>query len=252
VKATGATTHYSWAADHQLLSITYPDNSTSTFRYDPLGRRVEIVDGNATSRYAFDGQAVAAEYDSANTLVATYVHDPKSFTRTFEMTRGGQRYFYLTDAQGSTIALTTISGAVANTYRYDAFGRSVKVESVANPFTFTGQFFDGTAGLFLFPVRAYDPTLGRFLSEDPLPALNPYPYVSNNPTNAVDPTGAATGAENTVIRSRVHLIRNATYWACIDTAIAVGLAYFAGTPLTVGAVIGITNYALQRCGHLRV
>jgi RHS repeat-associated protein len=195
VKATGATTHYSWAADHQLLGITYPDNSTSTFRYDPLGRRVEVVDGPATSRYAFDGQAVAAEYDGTNALVATYVRDPNSTTRTFEMTRGGQRYFYLTDAQGSTTALTTISGAVANTYKYDAFGRSVQLGSVANAFTFTGQFVDRQAGLFLFPARAYDPALGRFLSEDPLAAVNPYPYVSNNPTNAVDPLGLSTVEE---------------------------------------------------------
>jgi RHS repeat-associated protein len=166
------------------------------------------------------------------------------------MTRGGQRYIYLTDAQGSTTALTTISGAVANTYTYDAFGTSVQVGNVANPFTYTGQFFDGAAGLFLFPVRAYDPALGRFLSEDPLPALNLYPYVSNNPTNAVDPTGAQDETEDTVIHSRVHLTRRAAYWACIDTAIGVGLAYFAGSPLTVGAVIGITDYALRTCRHL--
>ena len=107
------------------------------------------------------------------------------------MTRGGQRYFYLTDAQGSTTALTTISGATANTYTYDAFGTAAQTGTVANPFTYTGQLSDRTAGLYLFPLRAYDPTAGRFLSEDPMQAMNPYPYVMNDPTNFVDPTGAA-------------------------------------------------------------
>ncbi len=44
--------------------------------------------------------------------------------------------------------------------------------------------------------RYYDPTIGRFLTRDPLPAstrepqsLNAYPYVQNNPVNRVDPTG---------------------------------------------------------------
>lgn len=44
----------------------------------------------------------------------------------------------------------------------------------------------------------YDPTPGRFLSEDPNPAgtfadgPNNYAYVHNGPTNATDPTGMAT------------------------------------------------------------
>ena len=233
------------------MSITYPDNSTSTFRYDPLGRRVEVKDGASTSRYAYDRDAITAEYDGTNTLVASYVHDPTSSTRTFEMTRGGQRYFYLSDALGSTTVLTTAAGTTAGMYTYDAFGGSVQTGSVTNPFTFTGQLFDSAAGLYLFPQRAYDAGLGRFVSEDPLSSINPYSYVSNNPTNTVDPTGAQAETEDTVIRNRTGQIRNAQFWACVDLAIAQGLTYFAGSPLTVGAVIGITNYALQRCGHLR-
>lgn len=38
----------------------------------------------------------------------------------------------------------------------------------------------------------YDPTVGRWLSEDPLslePDTNPYRYVHNSPTNLTDPSG---------------------------------------------------------------
>ncbi len=38
-------------------------------------------------------------------------------------------------------------------------------------------------------ARWYDPTLGRFASEDPVDALNLYPYVGNQPMTYVDPTG---------------------------------------------------------------
>ncbi len=195
---SGATITFSWTAEHHLLGITYPNGSTSTFRYDPAGRRVEIVDGATTTRYAFDGQAIAAEYDGANALGASYVHHPTSPTTTYEMTRGGQRYFYLTDALGSTMQLVTAGGAVANSYTYGAFGVPTQTGTVENPFTYTGQLFDRQAGLYLFPVRVYDPALGRFLGEDPNPSANAYPYVKNNPTNLVDPSGASSTSETVI------------------------------------------------------
>jgi RHS repeat-associated protein len=55
---------------------------------------------------------------------------------------------------------------------------------------FTGEVYDSTGGLDLFPPRAYDPSTGRFVSEDPIPSINPYPYVQNDPVNLLDPRGA--------------------------------------------------------------
>ncbi len=53
-----------------------------------------------------------------------------------------------------------------------------------------------TGGLVKVGVRWYDPTVGRFLQQDPwlgalaLPlTLNAYAYCANNPVNMVDPTG---------------------------------------------------------------
>jgi RHS repeat-associated protein len=199
-KVGGATTTYSWSAEHQLLGITYPNATTAKFAYDPLGRRVAITEGTTTTRYAYDRQAIAAEYDGSNTLLATYIRPGADPTRALEMVRGGQRYFYLADAQQSTTALTALDGSVAATYAYDAFGTPTQTTgTVANPFTYTGQLHDAAAGLLLFPLRAYDPKLGRFLSEDPKPPVNPYPYVFNSPTNMTDPTGAAGSLEEAVL-----------------------------------------------------
>jgi RHS repeat-associated protein len=252
VTANGATTRQTWNAGHQLLGISYADNSTSSFRYDPAGRRVEVAHGTSTSRYGYDHEAIAAEYDAANSLVASYVHDPNSPTRTLEMSRGGEQYFYLTDALGSTTALTTSVGATANTYAYGAFGTTVRTGTVQNPFTFTGQLFDPASGLYLFPLRAYDPAHGRFSSEDPIDSSNLYPYVANHPTSAVDPTGAQDEDEDTIIRSfSTRAQRRIQFSACAQAVIFQRLYVnvLFGIPVNVGNVIDITDHVLSECGR---
>jgi RHS repeat-associated protein len=56
---------------------------------------------------------------------------------------------------------------------------------------------DPTGPRNYYRARYYDPKIGRFLSEDPIPIgqrkleeLNPYAYVANNPVNFIDPSGA--------------------------------------------------------------
>ena len=43
------------------------------------------------------------------------------------------------------------------------------VGAVAIPFQFAGREGDGEIGLYYYRARYYDPILGRFLQEDPLP-----------------------------------------------------------------------------------
>jgi len=194
-KATGETTSYTWSAEHQLIGITRPDGTATVFRYDPLRRPVEIDEGTSVTRYAYDEKNIAAEYDATNTLTAAYVHDPTQTNRQLEMVRGGQRYFYLSDAQRSTTVLATLTGSVATSYTYTAFGTPSQSGDLINPFAYTGQFYEPKAGLLLFPLRGYDPALGRFASEDTLPSVNPYTYVLNSPPNLTDPTGAQAFGE---------------------------------------------------------
>ncbi len=63
---------------------------------------------------------------------------------------------------------------------------------------FTGREWDPETGLYYYRARYYDPKIGRFISEDPLPLrarkpreLDAYAYVANNPVNYSDPTGLA-------------------------------------------------------------
>jgi len=78
-------------------------------------------------------------------------------------------------------------------------GRSMASDAAKEGFT--GHERDHEVGLDYMVARRYDPTLGRFMSVDPMadeyPGLNPYHYVMNNPLIYLDPTGmcAESGVE---------------------------------------------------------
>ena len=87
--------------------------------------------------------------------------------------------------------LTNSSGTVTKTYNYDAFGVEKNPDSNdANPFRYCGEYFDVETGTYYLRARYYNPTVGRFLSEDPIrDGLNWYTYCYNNPVLFIDPSG---------------------------------------------------------------
>jgi len=139
-------------------------------------------------------------------------------------TVGSNSYFYLSDGLGSTTELTDTSATVQNAYQYDVWG-SLRATSgsTANQFEFAGQQTDHNAnrGLQYLRARYYDPSLGRFISRDPLPFSNRYSYGLDNPTNVADPYGAfpcpgcsklkkATKATVTAVTSAAKSVSDAT------------------------------------------
>ncbi len=113
------------------------------------------------------------------------------------------RYYYIYNAHGDVVNLVDASGNSVASYAYDTWGALTSVtESFANgwtnPYRYDGRDgvrYDASDGLYWMSVRAYDPTLGRFISHDPLGrtplffADQPYAYAGNNPVSNVDPSG---------------------------------------------------------------
>jgi RHS repeat-associated protein len=100
-------------------------------------------------------------------------------------------YFGL-DNVGSRRVVWNADGSLKVKFNYSAWGECSRVGGVAADewlACFTGKEYDAT-GLVYFNARYYDPTMGRFLTEDPSrKGTSWYSYCSNNPLTYTDPTG---------------------------------------------------------------
>jgi RHS repeat-associated protein len=98
----------------------------------------------------------------------------------------------LSDALGSTVAVTDSNGNLSAWYAYEPFGRTtVNGSTGTDIYQFTGRDNDGT-GLYYLRSRYYDPSSGRFISADPIGfggGPNVYAYAEGDPINLRDPLG---------------------------------------------------------------
>jgi RHS repeat-associated protein len=91
---------------------------------------------------------------------------------------------------------------VIESYKYDAFaapaiydanGNPLSSSAKSNRFLFTGREYANAFGFYEYRARAYHPTLGRFMSEDPklfdAGDYNLFRYCHNDPIDFTDPMG---------------------------------------------------------------
>ncbi|NLD37093.1 MAG: RHS repeat-associated core domain-containing protein [Desulfatiglans sp.] len=185
-------TSYTFDYEHRLKTI----GSTIQYFYDGMGKRVRAVRSGVTTKYIYDARGnLLAEADSNNVIQRYYIYGNGLMAK---VTASENTYCYHYNATGSTIAITDSSQSIVNKYAYTPFGEiGNEVEALAQPFKYIGQYgvMSESNGLYYMRARYYDPTLGRFISEDPLGFgagdVNLYVYVNNNPVLLIDPSGSA-------------------------------------------------------------
>lgn len=207
---------YTWDAEDRLREIVTPDGARWRYGYDAFGRRV-------TKQRLTDGGEVAERVDFTwdGTVLAEQEHLTPQWARhtTWDWRPGSSRpltqtertlprdapqdtidrefYALITDLIGTPTELITETGQIAQRLTGSLWGNATATRV---PLRFPGQYHDAESGLHYNVFRYYDPTVGRFYSEDPIGlrgGTNPSAYVPN-PTTWADPLGldkclAATG-----------------------------------------------------------
>lgn len=185
---------FTWDFENRLTQAVVPgtNGGTTTFKYDPFGRRIQKISPNFTSVFLYDGPNLIETANTSGTEVASYTQT-QTIDETLAELRSGTADFYQADGLGSITSLSGSSGTLANTYSYDSLGNlTASTGTVRNYFEYSGREFDPETGIDYYRTRYYDPTTGRFLSEDPVDfdgGINFYEYVGNNPVDFIDPLG---------------------------------------------------------------
>lgn len=100
---------------------------------------------------------------------------------------------FVEDHLGSVEAVTDGTSAVQTRYAFDPWGRrSVTAGTDTTGTGYTGHRWQSAPNVFLALYRAYDPELGRWLSEDPAgraDGVNLALYVRGNPVTYNDELG---------------------------------------------------------------
>jgi RHS repeat-associated protein len=224
VQGTACT--HTYDAWNRLASTGYP-----AYRYDGLNRLVLKEFGgdySANGGYTF-------YYNSSWQLLETY-HKPSGAlpAKVQEEYVWGLRYidspvvlfywnsstgtlirtmYYCNDANFNVTAVVTPDGDVVERYRYDPYGRpeymspefvswGIYPPGYGNRVLYAGYLRDKGTGLYLARNRVYHPTLGRWVTRDPLnrdkpgggyqDGMNRFEFVRGRPTVALDPMGLAT------------------------------------------------------------
>jgi RHS repeat-associated protein len=249
----GVITSYFWDSENRLIGVTTP-SSNITYRYDSLRRRIEKSVNSVVTRYVYDGADLILEADGNNVLKTKYTYGAgidRPLMRE-ELDSSGQTIavqVYHQDGNNNVVALTDLSGSFLESYEYSAFGKLSKFDASHHPitgpplssFTFTGREFDSESGLYFYRARYYDPSAGRFISEDPLGFgggdANLLAYCGNNSINCWDPFGLEAG--NFPASALYQQMQDGTYEALNNILLGFGPSTGNSDAIIVATIAGI-------------
>lgn len=192
--STKGTDSFTYNIYDQIL--TAKGSLNATYTYDGAGHRRQRISGGTTTRYVqniLGMSQVLIEANGTNVVQYYYVYGPSGLL--YRLSSDNTYSYYHYDYRGSTIAMTDDTQHITHSYSYDPFGKLIAAnEANYNPFRYVGQqgVMYESPNLTYMRARYYDPSTGRFLSEDPIWALNLYPYADGNPVMGIDPKGENT------------------------------------------------------------
>ena len=199
------------------------NGSYNGYWYDADGNRIDMYYYSTNMMYSWDSS------DGRNRLVWTkdhllnatiYGYGPEGLL--WSLCNGDYKIYHY-DYRGSVVAITDIDGDVINTFKYDAYGKTVaKTGTGKSIFGYNGEYgvLTDPTGLLYMRTRYYSPDLKRFMTPDIIKgsiadssSLNLYTFVNGDPINYVDPFGmsAERARNNERVINDLHWLYNCSY-----------------------------------------
>ncbi|MFJ2766082.1 RHS repeat domain-containing protein [Streptomyces prasinus] len=258
-------------------SYTYDEQGNTTKRYGPTGSAqsltwdiegelTRLTEGAKTTDYLYDANGDLLIRRSLGKTVL-YLGGQELHYDTAAKKFTAQRYYpagdatavrteiglsWMVDDHHGTASMTVDATTQAVIRRYTKpFGESRGTTPQAWPDDkgFLGKPTDTDTGLTHIGAREYDPTLGRFLSVDPIlvpddhESLNGYAYANNTPVTLSDPTGLRPdgmcgGSSSSCNGGTETFTKTATGW---DWSYTKEYSYYVYTPGGPGAMTAVVT-----------
>ena len=231
--ATGQTRTYTWdaagfATSRNGASITWTATGrmasigSASLVWDMAGRLVEATIGGQGREFLRFGGRVESGFTTlgALDLGAVAIHLVT-----------GERWYRHGDFRGQVSFVSGDDGEVVAHHRYHPFGLDATFGEAPDGTSFERQ--PGFGPLVMMGARMYEPSIGRFLSPDPVFAwVNAYAYAAGNPVAWEDADGLAMD-----LRARLEL---GLKIGQVGAGIALLAAVTVGFPATAPAVAAIS------------
>jgi RHS repeat-associated protein len=246
---------------------------TSTYGYDHSGQRVKLANGTTTTYYP------SAFYNTDGVAAMKHITTPGGQEVATVKGTGGSAAVYYDhgDQLGSSSAITNSAGTLEELMDYFPYG-NIRLDQKAGSYSeqrkYTGHEYDVDTGLSYMEARYYNPSIGRFLSQDPVylaignndqiklltkteltdvlsdpQGLNSYSYARNNPLRYVDPDGKFFREKWEEAKEKANQgvvwVGNKAEQAYQNNAVA---RYALDHPYQAGAAIGVVGGALVAGG----
>lgn len=200
---------YTYDCHNRMISADINNisgNIVESYTYDYLGNRTSKTTNGETTYFTTDlssGYSQVLKAETGSEIVY--------YTRGFELISrraGTDTHYYLFDGGMSVRGLTDETGAITDTFVFDAFGNEVaRTGTTDNSYGFQGEEKDAT-GLYYLRARYMDPSTGTFTSmdtyagslSDPM-SLHKYLFANSNPVKYCDPSGHVSIEEELLVFS---------------------------------------------------
>lgn len=188
-----------WDDENHLAKVTNADGTSVSYLYDADGNRLLSRDDSGTTLYLGDTEIHLNK--GASTTTGTRYYSWAGQTVAVRTSTGGLQW-QVTDAHNTAETAIDATTQAVTRRRLDPFGNPRGNQPDPSAWLGDKGFVDGIqdtdTGLTHLGAREYDPTIGRFVSVDPVleltdpQQLNGYTYAADNPITGSDPAGLYT------------------------------------------------------------